>query len=75
MRETRITDAVCILPRIELLNRYLEEEISQLEKYLQDRSANEYIVASCQRIRQLAWMTEDISNKVFKDVNTIMEEN
>lgn len=70
--ETRILDAVCILPRIELLNRYLEEEIDQLEGYLQENSANEYIVASCQRIRQLAWMSEDISSKAFKDVNTIL---
>lgn len=70
--ETRILDAVCILPRIELLNRYVEEEIDQLEQYLRSEQADEHIEKICDRIRMLAWMQEDISSKAFKDVNTII---
>lgn len=70
--ETQILDAVCILLRIELLCRYLEEELDCLETS-EERFSNAQIVSICERIRQLSFMTEEIASKVFTDVNNILE--
>lgn len=70
--ETQILDAVCILPRIELLSRYLEDELNYLETS-EGRFSNAQIVSICERIRQLSFMTEEISSKVFTDVTNILE--
>lgn len=70
--ETQILDAVCILPRIELLSRYLEDELNYLETS-EGRFSSAQIISICERIRQLSFMTEEISSKVFTDVTNILE--
>jgi len=70
--ETKIQDAVCILPRIEMLGNYLEEEIDRLEKHLQITPQDKYAKESFMRIRQLMWISEEISQQVFNEVNEII---
>lgn len=70
--EKQILDAVCILPRIELLCRYLEEELYDLEMSKGQFSSSQ-IISICGRIRQLSYMTEDISTKVFTDITNILD--
>ena len=72
MDESKILDAVCILPRIELFGEYLEQEIDQLENYLRRINADEFMINHCDRIRQLMWISEEVSQKVFHDVNKMM---
>lgn len=71
--EKQILDAVCILPRIELLCRYLEEELCDLEMSKGQFSSSQ-IISICERIRQLSFMIEDISTKVFTDITNILED-
>ena len=72
--DEKILDAVCILPRIELLCGYLDEEIDQLQEWLKRLDADEfYSNKICSRMHQLVWMSEEMSKKVFDDVNKLME--
>ena len=71
--ETKIQDAICILPRIEMLGDYLEEEIDQLESYLHNLSHEKFVNDKIfMRMRQLVWISEDISKQVFEEVNEIL---
>ena len=71
--DTQIQDAICILPRIAMLGDYLEEEIDQLETLLRSTNVNTHTISNvCMRMRQLTWMSEDISKQVFKEVNALL---
>ena len=71
--DERILDAVCVLPRIEMLCDYLNKEIDQLQELLEHLNADKFVTERiCMRMRQLCWISEDISTKVYKDVNTIL---
>ena len=71
--DEKILDAVCVLPRIEMLCDFLSDEADQLENYLHQLNADQYMITKfCEHIRQLAWITEDISKQVFTDVNKLL---
>lgn len=71
--DEKIHDAICILPRIEMLCDYLNEEIDQLQELLEPLNADKLVTERiCMRIRQLSWISEEISKKVFNDVNSIL---
>ena len=72
--DDKILDAICVLPRIELLCGYLDEEIDQLQEWLERQNADKFVTEKfCMRMHQLAWMSEDISKKVYDDVNRLLE--
>lgn len=71
---TKVLDIASYLPRVEILERYIDEEIDDLQKYLnakysEDNHTNDVL----HRLRELVWMSEEISTKCFDELNKIQE--
>ena len=70
--DTKIQDAICILPRIEILGNYLEEEINCLENYLHYYPDSSYVNKIFTRMRELLWISEETAKQVFEEVNELL---
>lgn len=71
---TRILDAVCVLPRVGIFCDYLQLELEELEKYAtSNKSKTPYFVNKCNRIRDLIYLLEEQTNQVYNNIYEIME--
>ena len=72
---TRICDALSILPRIGIFCDYLDQELNQLEKYASSKDfKTTYFVQQCNRIRDLVYMVDEVAKDVCTNVNDVMED-
>ena len=73
---TKVLDIASLLPRVEILERYIDEEIEDLQNYLTARySEDAHIKDVLHRLRELVWMSEEISKKCFDDLWNMQENN
>lgn len=69
---TKVLDIASDLPRVDILERYIDEEINDLENYLNAKySEDMHTKDVLYRLRQLVWMSEEISKKCFEDLNKL----
>ena len=71
---TKVLDIASFLPRVEILERYIDEEINDLQNYIKAKYPKDnYVNDVLKRLRQLVWMSEEISTKCFDDLNNMPE--